>query len=273
MLGKLLKHELFATGKILLPLNILLILATLFGKVLISLSVFPKGELSPISSVILVLLLTVYILILIALSVITTIYIVVRYYKTMFSREGYLTFTLPVSTNSILNAKTIVSSFWYFITTCNTVISVLLLLSGVIKKADQANTLNYDVLEEKFFHTFGLHPSTIWIMLLILAIISSIYAVLYIFMCINIGQLFTKHRIIAAVLTYVVINVILQIISFVITFSGQMTLLNSSSAESPKAIFHYLETLVVSMGIMYVVLCIIFYVVSSYILSKKVNIE
>lgn len=273
MLGKLLKHELFATGKILLPLNILLILATLFGKVLISLSVFPKGELSPISSVILVLLLTVYILILIALSVITTIYIVVRYYKTMFSREGYLTFTLPVSTNSILNAKTIVSSFWYFITTCNTVISVLLLLSGVIKKADQGHTFTYATAENAFFKSFGIHFSTLTIAFLILAVVSSIYSVLFIFACINIGQLFSKYRIVAAVLTYVVITFILQIITFVITFSSQAAFINSSSTNSPQDVFHYITDIMVGSCIMYFVLGIIFYVVSSYILSKKVNIE
>lgn len=270
MLGKLLKHELFATGKVLLPINLLLFCATLLGKLLISLSIFPKNESSTVVSILLLALLTIYILILIALAIITTVYIVVHYYKSMFSREGYLTLTLPVSQSSLLNTKTLISSFWFFITTSNTILSVFVLISAVVKKADTSVT--YAMINKNLFQIFGIHLNSMILFFFIIIIVSSIYSTLFIFTCINIGQLFTKHRIIAAVLSYVIISFVLQIISFIFSFSGQFAFIYGNP-ESAKSMAKYLETILFGSCGMYVVLSIIFYLISTYILRKKINIE
>lgn len=271
MLGKLLKHELVATGKILLPINLLLFCVSLLGKLLITFISMPKNASPNLAAfIMLVVFLVIYILILIALSVVTTIYLIVRYYKSMFSREGYLTLTLPVSNTTIFLSKIMISVIWFFITFINTIFSVVILIQAMVTKAD--SSITNAMINKELFSTFGFHTHTLVLYLIFFSIISSIYSVLFMFTCINIGQLFSKHRILAAALTYVVISFIMQIVYFVFYFAQLFTSLQSQSLDYAFDSSYYFKLMSFSL-IIYVVISIIFYIISVLILKKKVNIE
>ena len=101
MLGKLIKHEWKAIAKPLAIMHIALILMAIIGKVLLNIEVLKKAD------YVWGALLMLYILAVITLEIGTQIYLAVRFYKNMYTDEGYLSFTLPVKSwpqaNDLIN--------------------------------------------------------------------------------------------------------------------------------------------------------------------------
>ncbi|NCC87880.1 MAG: hypothetical protein EOM05_08445 [Clostridia bacterium] len=111
MLGKLTKHEMIASGRMLIPMYIAFICTSVIGKIFIWLSskksfvdsvpiTFYK-IVNGISSVFTIL----FILIVIVFLIATILFILIRFYKNYYTDEGYLMFTLPVSSKSLILSK------------------------------------------------------------------------------------------------------------------------------------------------------------------------
>ena len=128
MLGKLLKHEWKSIWKIpVLLIGILMITAVIAG-LTFALPIWESDWIGlPLSGIMLLLL---FYFAMIAASVGITVYMAVRCYKSMFTDEGYLTHTLPVSSRQILNCKVITMSVWTLITGIAIIIS-LVVFGGV----------------------------------------------------------------------------------------------------------------------------------------------
>ena len=106
MLGKLIKYDLKSLNRFLVMIHALLLTALLIRY-------FLTGQINsstPQNSLLLALSITLYVLILIAVSFATAIIITIRFYKNLFSDEGYLTHTLPVTRGQHLLSKTIAGS-------------------------------------------------------------------------------------------------------------------------------------------------------------------
>ena len=82
MLIKLLKHEWAATVKLLLPLNLLLIIITVIGRILLGTQILKNNDLGLFT----IALTTLYVIALIALAVITFVFLVIRFYKNLFKQ-------------------------------------------------------------------------------------------------------------------------------------------------------------------------------------------
>ena len=105
MLGKLLKHEWRAVWKVPVLLYGVLLLTGLIAGLTFSMPIWGSDWVGlPMSGVMLILM---FYFALIGVSVGITIYFAVRYYKSMFTDEGYLTHTLPVSARELLLNKVI----------------------------------------------------------------------------------------------------------------------------------------------------------------------
>lgn len=104
MLGKVMKHEMKATWKVLFPLAMVLVGVTLIGMLMMNMQVF-ETDMGALVGLAMLLL---YIIGLIALSVTAFIFLLVRFYHSMYGAEGYLSHTLPVTTFSLIT-----ESFWW----------------------------------------------------------------------------------------------------------------------------------------------------------------
>lgn len=123
MLKKCLKHEWKACWKNMALLNGAAIFMGALGG-----SGFLFSQISELPDLLIVLYLFAYVLIVIAASVMTQVLMIQRYYKNLFTDEGYLTNVLPVSATdhilskmlvfgawSILNALSVLASFAFFL--------------------------------------------------------------------------------------------------------------------------------------------------------------
>jgi hypothetical protein len=58
--------------------------------------------------------------------IMTVVFIIMRIYRSLFSDEGYLTFTLPVKNSTVINAKILTGAVWTFFTLIVAVIVIMI---------------------------------------------------------------------------------------------------------------------------------------------------
>ena len=132
MLSKLLRHEFRATGRILLPLYLLLFVTA--GLFHVSMRLlederiaygWPVKVFSGIST-------TAFIVAIIGVSVLAGVLMVYRFYKNLMTDEGYLMFTLPVTTHQIIASKLIVTLVWTMATVIADALAVALSMCRMV---------------------------------------------------------------------------------------------------------------------------------------------
>jgi len=215
MLGKLLKYEFVATSRFFIITYPAIIVLALLNRIFIS-SGINSSELVGNSywfSIFTALSMTLYVGITCAVLVGTTILMMQRFYKNMFGDEGYLMHTLPVEPWQHILSKVLVSAVWMFASFVMTVLSVLILSYGMIPREVMAEFM---VEFNAAFSLIGLSTATFWSKIAISMFFSLFVYMLPLYAAITIGQFWRKHRIFGAVLAYIGISTVSQMLSGVV---------------------------------------------------------
>lgn len=136
--------------------------------------------------------------------------IIVRFYTTMVADRGYLTWTLPVKPSTHIWAKLIGGIIWKMI--ANIVITLLL---GVFYIGNYWELDWRELVEEiwasipDIMDLFKLQYLPAIFLTLLAILLWSVTSILMLYMCIAIGQLFGKWRIIASIGAYFVMMMII----------------------------------------------------------------
>ena len=272
MLGKLLKHEFKETTKLLLPLNLIMVAITILGAIFLKTKMYQNESLIPM----LIACLIFYVLALLALALVTYIYLAVRYYKTMYADRGYLSHTLPVTPLALVNSKLLVGAFWTFVNLMLTMISVFCL---IFSAADiDFGSTSWSTVSEQINLVTGYSLSTIVWFLLLYLVVCSFSGLITSYFCIGTGQLFSKHKVAAAVVTYVIYYFVNQIISSILMMivsikavgTNEVLFTNSQGSLTLSTIY---TPLMVTSLIFVLVLSVIFYCVNAFYVQKNVNLD
>ncbi|MCR4999855.1 MAG: hypothetical protein K6A05_08470 [Lachnospiraceae bacterium] len=275
MLGKLMKHEFKNSWKILLPINIGALLAGLVvGVFLYNMPILEKLP-EP-----LIVLLTFgfigYCFLLAAAAILSLVFIVVRYYKSLYSAEGYLTFTLPATTTEILSAKMLTGFIWEVINSICIMGSIFLAAGGSALLAYKHYTMDLTIFLQDFTdvldEVFSLNSIGAALFYLAVMLVNIALRLLTIFMAISLGQLWQEHKILGSVVFYFVINTVMGIISvFANIGTGTFRMLFSTSYFTSSGDFFF-HTMTV--GLIYsIIFCAAFYFASIYITDHKLNLD
>lgn len=269
MLGKVFKHEMKSTSRLFLPMMIGFVAITLLCKFAYesSYTVFLGHHriLEMISAIFLFL----YVIYVIALFVMTSVFIVMHFYKTMVSDQGYLTNTLPVKTSTLINAKLLSAVLWQVISGTLLLLSFFVFSLGHIQMSDI----------QAILHDFGLlygelakfvNMPVILAEGMILVIVGLISGPLMLYAAIAMGHLFKKHRILWAIVSYFAIYIIMQVISstyFLICGYSSPVMSNSQYASQMMENYMLFTTV-------FSVACTAgFYAITDYIFTKKLNLD
>jgi len=142
----------------------------------------------------------------------TVVLAIVRFYKNLFTAEGYLTFTLPVTPTQHILVKAVTALTMEVITV------VAILLSGCVIFAGEVLVEIWKAgayILGKVYEQVGFQMVLIGSEIILLLLLASLSGILMYYVFISIGQLFKKNRILAAVGAYFVYYIIMQIISTV----------------------------------------------------------
>ena len=209
-----------------------------------------------------------------ACVLLTLILCVVRIYRSLFSGEGYLTFTLPVSVNQHILTKVSTAVAMNIITFIAVLFSVFIITFGEVFK-EILNAAAY--LTKKFFELGAANTIfyTLEIIVLILVGLASQY-LLYL-ACMSIGQLSQKNRIGIAVAVYFGYYMITQILYtiFVVVSVSLSTVIDFGKLFDFIAAHKALSVHFALLGsiVLEVILGVVFYIISSNIMRKKLNLE
>ena len=202
---KLLKYEWKACARTCLPLYGVLILMSLISRILY---VIPKNAsldfmLPAISSML-------YMGVMMAAFVVTAVILIQRFYKNLLGSEGYLMFTLPVTVTQHLLSKTIIAV-------------VMIALSGIAAFlsigifADMSFGTLFDDMIKGVARSGGL---LFGLELLVLAVLGIADMALFVYMCMALGHLAGKHRLLMSVVWYVVLSTAVQVLLLLVMMGG-----------------------------------------------------
>lgn len=275
MLGKLMKHEIKVTSKTMIPIYLVLIMMAAVLKILVYIEkVSPSLGDSLVLSLVELISLIMFGIAVIFLFFGTMIVIVKRFYDNMLKEEGYLSLTLPVGIGTHIANKVIVSFWWIVASMAVFLISIGILMygDGFVAITEFIKTTEKMLSES---HTWGLAIKTFAILFI------GIYKyILIAFACLCIGQLFLKHRIVGAIISFFVIYMLEQMAGMVflvknVFVSGTSSGMTSAGIESElqnsvNAVAESATTFGLVMAIVEVVL---FTGITYYILKRKLNLE
>lgn len=211
----------------------------------------------------------------IASIVLTTVIIVSRFYKNMFSSEGYLTHTLPVTATQHILVKLATAMIFNIATFLSVIVAgVIATLGDVLNEVIKAIEYLYNKVYLEYVGTHGIFY-IIEFLLLILA--TSAMGILLFYACITVGQLFNKNRIFAAVGVYFAYYVIVEAIETTIVLSGSLLYdaLNIQKlvdiiAKNPLPAIHWIAAIIIVFSI---VVSLVYFFVIKFIIKRKLNLE
>ena len=208
MLGKLMKHELRATSRTMVPLLLLTLLLSVFVR--IAVAAMPRTD-DPIIGVLYGLLITAFVLAIIGTAVFSVVLMVVRFQKNLMTDEGYLMFTLPVSVHDLLWSKMLVSMLWFIAVFAVDALAVFLSIYEDGMLAGLPEFLrNAFASINRYYAVNGI---LYLLELLGVALVGMVTACLLFYAPIAIGNSFATHKTLLSVVFYFVIQTVLQILS------------------------------------------------------------
>ena len=249
MLGKLIKYDLKALAKILAPLwGVLLVMGIIFG-------ISIRSNLEGIGNTMIVFSLVV----IVAIFVVNVIIVIQRFWKGLLQEEGYLMFTLPVTTRSLILSKVISA----LIISCGTafVISLLgveIIAISPVKLMDTATYFGNWVIKVHAGPWIGYGA--------IIAVVSLLSSIYHVYAAMVIGQLSNGNRFLFAFVAYAALSIIVSLIGIPTMESlGNMgsNLQNAFGFDSDLWIY-LVENIVI---------IVIYHIITEVILTKKLNLE
>lgn len=195
MLGKLLKYEYKATSRYFIGLYIVLALLTIGNKIMLIIEDTSDVQLRVVD-ILFGIIMASYVIAIIAIAVATVVLMLRRFYFNMLKDEGYLTFTLPATVGQHIASKMIVCITWVIATVVLTGVSIFVVTYS--KDIDYARDISYSVQKLTQLGAWGYVAEGI-----IAAIVTVIGMPILMYACLSIGQLYTKHRVVGAILAYI----------------------------------------------------------------------
>ena len=255
MLGKLMKYEFKSMGRIFLPIYVTLIIIAVVNRV------FRIGNLEvgfAISAFILVLLFM-------GLGCVTIIEIIQRFNKNLLKDEGYLMFTLPVTSTQLIMSKLLISLVWTILSGFVAVCVGLIIVgdSEMISVFLTDFSRMYTALDRSVMNACQISAMHFMITMIVIGLLIYTMLVFQVYFSLAAAQLpvFVKYRWIAAFVVYNILNTINPIGAVLLGIFIPIEFFNSYS--------NVMSLMIVGLSIV----CLVLFIGTKYILDKHLNLE
>ncbi|MDE6219018.1 MAG: hypothetical protein K2G51_01030 [Lachnospiraceae bacterium] len=285
MLGKLLKYE---WRGLRMPFIILLIVlaSTTVLTCSVILTINPKYDetVTWFSTMALMLSIFLYYFGFIGCIIGIVLVVAIRFYKTCYTDQGYLTHTLPVSTKQLLSAKILAAFVTELLMILAIVASVVIIIQVTVHHVISFfPDYSYDEFTRMFMRelsyvfqdfkdelgiSFGLYI-VYWIIILLVSMFSNIVTI---FGCVSLGQLYAKHRVIGAILAYFAQLFIMRILSYFASLPMYSRIL-TSDYNSDVTFFSLVSPTMTLTLILTILMAVAMYFVNLHMMTKRLNLE
>jgi len=247
MLGKLLKHEFRATGRIMLLIYGALVILAVLGNLAIR---FVNVTDSTFLSVVFAILIVFFVIGIVAACVMTAVMMIGRFYRSLLGPQGYLTHTLPVSVHAHVWSKLIAALAWIIATVL--VVWVILLLTLLIQSGTDLGSMfegfptwaeiRQGLIEE------GATPGDLTGMILeslVIGLLGLILTCLHFYAAMAIGHAFAKNKVLMSIVVFIAISFVFNTLASVVGAVGAQAMVNlefndlHSGLHFAKLVFGY----------------------------------
>lgn len=266
MVRKLIKYDFASYQRLLLPVQLILLGIAVLNRFI---QLFEDGG-STVYNIIFTSSVVLYVIAIIVCLVLTTIVAVVRFYQGMYSNEGYLSHTLPVTPTQHILSKLIVSMLFVLGSLCAVFVSACIATLG---------ELNIELFKAGFFllkrfDSFVGGYAFLYAIEAVLMLLSyTVMGLLMLYFCISVGQLAKKKKILLAFGVFFALYVLWQIVGTILII---IVSTNSAVREWLSSLMRhatvFLHVSLCGSFILFTVLSIIFFACTRYIMSKKLNL-
>lgn len=228
-----------------------------------------------------------YVIMLLASTWGMLIFLGIRFYRSMYTDEGYLSHTLPVTANQLFLSKVLVSGVWYLFITIGIGISVVALIvslmTGLLNIGELSSVLTqyngniWEFLADAFYELgrtyeeeMGINLLHYGITLLLTYVAGPFITMVTLFGALTIGQLSSKHKGFMGILAYAGLTILSSIIGSTVqsAFMFGANVANSASGITVSTNSAYDINVITSL-----LIAAIMYGVSYYIMNRKLNLD
>ncbi|MBQ7065820.1 MAG: hypothetical protein IJN92_03280 [Lachnospiraceae bacterium] len=269
MLKKLFTHEWKESWKMVTLFNVIVIVFTLIGALAMTNKNWAEAmEENEWYAIIFMSYFMLYYFAILALSLATTLYFFIRFYRNFYTDQGYLMHTLPVTSNQLIISKALVMYIWQMLSGIVICISVFVLINGFIVGAGEDVTI-WELFAE-IFSEIEVTPMVVavGIISVFMLIGSQISAILFGYLAISLGQLSKNHKLIASIGIYMGMQTLLQMLGSVFQIGFNVAVTNIEDVSDGLVIAVMLLITIVLFAVDAAM-----YAGSNYIMKNKLNLE
>lgn len=277
MVKKLFKHEIAYYVRSMLPIYGILLAIAAVGRVI----QFFETDNSVYNTINVISIVT-FVMAIVAVFAMTMVFTITRYYRHLFTSEGYLSFTLPVTPTQHILTKMTTAILVHLVSIVVAMLAVCIITAGDVL-IEVGNAVRYiiDLIPERLALTFKETTAAqwqvnIWLFafeFILLVIAAYIYQMLLFYGCITIGQTFHKNRVLAAVGVYFGYYMVTQVISTIVLIISQHLPWEDLSLiflDAPIACIHGVA---IGFILLNLLIATALFFVSRYIVHNRLNLE
>ncbi len=269
MVRKLMKYDFASYLRLLLPVQLILLGIAALNRMI---QLFEDSS-AAVYDIVFISSLVLYVISIIVALVLTFVVSIVRFYQGMYSNEGYLSHTLPVTPTQHIFSKLLVTLLFYLGTFSAIFLSFMIVTLG---------EMNIEIFKAagflfgKFMYYTDGHAALYLLELILMVFASLISLTLCLYFCISIGQLAQKRKILLAFGAYFGLYVIGQVLGTIVVII--FTMLSGTSflqAIVEWITGHMTAFLHISFicGIIFeLITALVYFLITRFIMRKKLNL-
>ncbi len=205
---------------------------------------------------------------------ISYILLLLRYGKSMYGANGYLSWTLPVKRRTLIHAKMLNGILWNFWNTALCFACVIWLIALFMTKAGINLGELFRAISPAILHHFMLPTVAI--------VCINVFTVIFIgYFCITVGQLMREHKVLGTIVSFVGVYIVQQVATTVVMLAGGFfsfmndpnfqTIMNSG--ELKYTFWQFYDSLFLGQIIILLVFAAVTYTCCHLIPRKRINLD
>ena len=277
MVKKLFKHEIAYYMRSMLPIYCILGAIAVFGRII----QFFEADNTVYNTLNIISILS-YAVGIIAVIAMSYVFTITRFYRHLFTSEGYLSFTLPVTPTQHILTKLTTAVITHAASLIVILLSACIITAGdVLVEVIKAAAYIVDLIPERLAFTFKETTAAQWqvniwlfvIEFILLLVAAVIYLMLLFYGCITVGQTFSKNRILAAVGAYFGYYLATQAVGTVLVIVSQFLPWETFADIFYAAPIGCIHILTIGYILLNLLIATGLFFVSRYIVRHRLNLE
>ena len=267
MVKKLFRHELQAYWRVLLPVWGLLMGISVLGRLI---QLFENDTVG--YGIVRTSAITFYVVAVAVSLLFPFVFAIMRYYRNLFTGEGYLSFTLPVTPFQHILVKVTAALTVQLLTIAVCAVSLVLITFGDVF-AELMKAVGY--LIPYIYHQVGWGMNLPFFALegLVLVVVAYVSETLLYYACISIGQTSKKNRVLAAVGVYFGYYFVRQVLGTIAIIIGTIVVWEPLFDWVRAHEFQATHIALCGLTVFYALLSVAYFAISHTFIRKRLNLE